>query len=124
MMITECPPQSFETITVNVQQKGTVSDKNQRTSGSLLQQKLSYNFSKEAETPGPCETYHNRLASMTEEEIDTGNVTHCMDPGVIRKALSESQLKRHRLDEDMDREMKLVTYMMKEQDESQSPVRE
>ena len=64
---------------------------------------------------GSSELYHSRLASMTDTEIRSGNTSRCTNPKVIRKIVSQHQVK-DRLDQNMFLEVQLIAEVFGDED--------
>ena len=69
---------------------------------------------KEALKLGSSELYHSRLANMTDTEIRSGNTSRCTNSKVIRKIVSQHQVK-DRLDQNMFLEVQLIAEVFRDE---------
>lgn len=109
-------PRQDATVVVDVIVNGDVRHHRDEVHARLCNGEDRTQYAQEAVKLGPSEAFHRRLGQMPENEFQTGNMTACANPTVVRKILSDHHL-CDRIDRNMFLEVWLVGDLLRTEDE-------
>ena len=91
-------------IPIHVELRGTICHSSGETRATRCDGAERATWGKEAASTGPTELFHRKLGEISDKEFVAGNLSHCKNPGTLKKASYDNK-KNQRLHEDVIAEL-------------------